>query len=326
MSKPTLYYHVGSHKTGTTAIQQTLLAAAPDLRRQGICWPVLGPSRAHSRLVRAAYAWGLQGRVKANWLAARVRWQSRGMRATVLSSEKIYRIGYEFFEQAVQDTPGNRARRIAVLHRLRDLFSDDFDVRVLLYLRRLDEFAESMFKELLFRKPYAGRFLFDDFLAEQAMLFDYAGQARELEQHLGPVSLLSYDAARRSGLIAHFCAQIGAASPRSADADPRVRRSASNTAALFLERLAGERAVSHADRLRLLDYTLAGGLPDPPGRMRSLWASRDALEAFMQRYRDPALDHLFPAIDWDRVQFGPLGDAEFQACRAAFDAWRPERV
>jgi len=322
VNKPVLYIHAGSHKTGTTAIQQTLLAAAPKLRLQGICWPVLGPSRAHSRLVRAAHAWGVQGRLKANWLAARIRWQARGMRATVLSSEKIYRIGYEFFEQTEQDTPANRARRVAVLQRLRDLFSDEFEIRVLLYLRRVDEFAESMFKELLFRKPYSGRFLFDDFLAEQALLFNYARQARELEQHLGPVSLQSYDAARRSGLIAHFCTQIGATPPQSACTGERVRRSASNTAAIFLARLSAERMVSNADRLRLLDYALKGGLPDPPDRTRSLWPSRNALEAFTRQYHDPALDHLFLAVDWDRIVFGPMDDAEFQESRAAFDAWR----
>lgn len=322
MNKPVLFIHAGSHKTGTTAIQQALLAAAPELRLQGICWPVLGPSRAHSRLVRAAHAWGLQGRLKANWLAGRIRWQARGMRATVLSSEKIYRIGYEFFEQTEQDTSANRARRVAVLQRLRDLFSDDFEIRVLLYLRRVDEFAESMFKELQFRKPYMGRFRFEDFLTEQRALCNYGDQAQELEQHLGPVSLQSYDAARRSGLIAHFCTQIGATPPQSAGTGERVRRSASNTAAMFLARLSADRTVSYADRLRLLDYALKGGLPDPPDRTRSLWPSRNALEAFMAQYHDPALDYLFPPVDWDRISFGPMGDAEFQASRAAFDAWR----
>lgn len=326
MTKPTLFIHAGSHKTGTTAIQETLHAAAAGLRLQGVCWPVLGPSRGHSRLVRAIHAGDWRSRIKAQWLAARIRRQARGLPKVVLSSEKIYRIGYEFFEQSAQNTPANRARRIEVLGNLRALFADQFDIRVLLYLRRVDEFAESMYKELLFRKPYSGRFLFDSFLAEQAQLFDYRDQVEELRQCLGPVSLLSYDAARRTGLIAHFCAQLGATAPAVANLDRRVRLSASNTAAMFLDRLAAERHLTHDDRLRLLDFALAGGLPDPEGATRSLWPSRAALEEFMARHSAHELDDLFPTVDYERMHFDPIDEREFRIKLAEFDDWSRTRT
>jgi len=331
VNKPVLYIHAGSHKTGTTAIQQALRAAKDELRRQGVCWPVLssGPAHSklqHSKLVRVVYADGLRARLQARWLASRVRRQARGTKATILSSEKIYRIGYEFFENSDQDTPAKRERRIAFLRRLRALFADDYDIRVLLYLRRVDEFAESLYKEQLFRKPYTGRFLFEDFLREQKALFDYGAQARELGEHLGPVSLQSYDAARRAGLIEHFCGLIGVAPPAQPRPGERVRQSATNTAALLLDRLAAERALTHADRLQVLEFSLSGRMPEPGGKPRSLWPSRESLEAFMRQYRDPALDHLFPAVDWDALQFGAMGDLEYRSALAAFEEWRRSRA
>ena len=324
MSRPVLYIHAGSHKTGTTAIQQALLAATRELRSQGVCWPVLrtnlAPTKAHSKLVRLVYADDPLSRLRGRWLASSVRRQARGMATTVLSSEKIYRIGYEFFENAEQDTPRKRERRISFLRRLRGLFADHFDVRVLLYLRRVDDFAESMYKELLFRKPYAGRFLFERFLVEQRALFDFGGQIRELQANLGPVSVHSYHAACAVGLVEHFCGLIGARLPAQPRHGARVRQSASNTAALFLERLSAERALTRADRLQVLEFSVSGRMPSTGNR--SLWPTRESLESFMRQNHSPELDGLFPAIDWGALQFGPLDDREFQASLAAFEDWR----
>jgi len=331
VNKPVLYIHAGSHKTGTTAIQQAMRAARGELRRQGVCWPVLrsNPEHsklAHSKLVRVAYAEGLRHRVHERWLVGRLRWQGRGCTKTIFSSEKIYRIGYEFFEHAEQDTPGKRERRVRCLRRLRTLFEDHFDIRVLLYLRRVDEFAESMYKELQFRKPYAGSFRFEDFLVQQRALFRYADQVQELQQYLGPVSLQSYDEARRRGLVEHFCGLVGVTLPARLQSGSRVRRSASNTASLFLNRLAEERPIALEDRLEVLEFSLSGRLPEPEGGVRSLWPSRASLESFLQQHREPALDHLFPAIEWGEMRFDGMSDREFEANRSAFEDWRRART
>jgi hypothetical protein len=319
---PVMYIHAGSHKTGTTAIQHTLGAAADALRQQGICWPLLSPNPGHHKLVRAAFGRDPVARFQTRRLAYRVRRQSRGCGTTVLSCEKIYRIGYEFFASADQHTDENRRRRVAVLRKLRGLFAEHFDIRVILYLRRVDEFAESMYKELLFRKPYAGRFLFENFLREQRALFNYGDQVRELEECLGPVAVYSYHAARRTGLIEHFCSLIGASVPAEVRTDARIRRSASNAGALFLVRLAGQRDLSHADRLQVLDFCLSDVWPEPAGRRHSLWPSREVFEEFLRTHRTPGLEHLFPAVDADRLAFGPLDDEQYAQCLGAFERWR----
>ena len=239
--KPVLFVHAGSQKTGTTAIQQTLGAARGELRRQGICWPELGSSPVHHKSAQSLHDRGLLARLDAAWMTRRIRRQSQGCRATVLSSERLYRIGYDLIGNEPQDSATRRRRRSEVLGRLRALFADDFDIRVILYLLRVDVFAESMFKELLFRKDYRGRYLFARFLEEQDVLFRYDTRIREFEDCLGPVSVHCYDALKGTAVVPHFCSLIGATPPGSAASDARIRRSASNAGAWFLLQLAEQR-------------------------------------------------------------------------------------
>lgn len=320
-SKPVLYIHAGSHKTGTTAIQQILGPATAELRQQGICWPVLGSSPTHHKLVRAIYGEGLLSKLQAAHLVRRIRRQARGCRATVISSEKIYRVGYEFFEGREQYTQENRERRVAFLRNLRAYFAGDFTIRVILYLRPVDDFAESMFKELLFRKPYTGRFLFDDFIKEQHALFRYRDQLDELEEWLGPVEVHSYNASRKAGLIEHFCSVVGATPPANLRPGKKIRQSASNLGALFLLRFARDHDLSPADRRKVLGFCLSDAWPEPPDSRRSLWPDRAALSSFLDTYRDAALEDVLPPQDSSRLEFGPIADRDYELCRDAFEKW-----
>lgn len=316
-----MYLHAGSHKTGTTALQEILGSATGELKQQGICWPLLPSNLAHHRLVRAVYGEFLFSGLETRKLVRRIRRQSRGCHTVVLSSEKIYRMGYEFFENAEQFTEENQQKRLAFLRRLRGLFAGEFDLSVILYLRRVDEFAESMYKELLFRKKYTGEFRFDDFLVEQRALFRYDEQIRELEQNLAPVSVYAYEAVRKGGLVEHFCSLVGAKTPARVPTDARIRLSASNTGALFLARLAGRRALEQADRRRVLAFCLSDDWHEEAGRKRSLWPTRQALEQFMQTYRSPRVSELWPPVDLDAIEFGPMQEDEFERYRDAFEQW-----
>jgi len=319
--EPVLFVHAGSHKTGTTAIQQTLGAARGELRRQGICWPQLGSSPVHHKLVQSLHDQRLLDRLNAGWMARRVRRQSQGCRATVLSSERLYRIGYDLIGNEPQDSDARRRRRSKVLGRLRALFAEDFDIRVILYLRRVDVFAESMFKELLFRKDYRGRYPFARFLEEQDALFRYDDRIREFEDCLGPVSVHAYDALKGAGVVPHFCSLIGATPPGTATPDARIRRSASNAGAWFLLQLAEQRDLSPSDRRRVLEFCLSDAWPEPPGAPRSLWPSAKEHSAFLDTYRSATLEPLLTAVDAGPLEYGPLPAAQFARCLNAWESW-----
>ncbi len=320
-SEPILFVHAGSHKTGTTAIQQTLGAARGELRGQGICWPQLGSSPVHHKLVQSLHDRGLLARLNAAWMARRIRRQSQGCRATVLSSERLYRIGYDLIGNEPQDSDARRRRRNEVLGRFRALFADEFDIRVILYLRRVDVFAESMFKELLFRKDYRGRYLFARFLEEQDVLFRYDDRIREFEDCLGPVSVHSYDALKGTGVVTHFCSLIGATPPRTAASDARIRRSASNAGAWFLLQLAEQRDLSASDRRRVLEFCLSDAWPEPPGAPRSLWPSAADRSRFLHTYHSATLDSLLTVVDAGPLEYGPLPEAQFARCLQAWEHW-----
>jgi len=191
---------------------------------------------------------------------------------------------------------------------------EDFDIRVILYLRRVDLFAESMFKELLFRKDYRGRYPFARFLEEQDALFRYDARIREFEDCLGPVSVHAYDALKGTGVVPHFFSLIGATPPGTAASDARVRRSASNAGAWFLLQLAQQRDLSPSDRRRVLEFCLSDAWPEPPDAPRSLWPSATEHSAFLDTYRSATLEPLLTAVDAGPLEYGPLPAAQFARC------------
>lgn len=320
-NEPVLFIHAGSHKTGTTAIQQTLGAARGELRRQGICWPKLGSSPVHHKFVQSLHDRGLLARLDAGWMTGRIRRQSRGCRATVLSSERLYRIGYDLIGNAPQDSDARRRRRSEVLGRLRALFAGDFDIRVILYLRRVDVFAESMYKEVLFRKDYRGRYPFARFLEEQDVLFRYDARIREFEDCLGPVSVHCYEALQGTGVVAHFCSLIGATPPDAVATGARIRRSPPNAGAWFLLRLAEQLDLSASDRRRVLEFCLSEAWPEPPGAPHSLWPSAAAHAGFLGAHPSARLEPLLPAVAADPLAYGPLTEAQFERCLDAWEHW-----
>lgn len=320
-NKPVLFIHAGSHKTGTTAIQQTLGAIRGELKRQGICWPRLGSSPVHHKFVQSLHDRGLLARLNAGWMTGRIRRQSQGCRATVLSSERLYRIGYILFGNEPQDSDANRRRRTEVLGRLQALFAGDFDIRVILYLRRVDVFAESMYKELLFRKDYPGRYLFARFLEQQDVLFRYDARIHEFEDCLGPVSVHAYDALKGAGVVPHFCSLIGATPPAPGASNARIRRSASNAGAWFLLWLSEQRDLSPSDRRRILEFCLSDAWPEPQGAPRSLWPSAASHSAFLGAHRSATLEPLLPAVDAGPLEYGPLPEAQLERCRDGWERW-----
>lgn len=324
-NKPVLFIHAGGHKTGTTAIQHALGAVRGELKRQGICWPRLGSSPVHHKFVQSLHDRGPLARLNAGWMTARIRWQSQGCRATVLSSERLYRIGYTLFGNEPQHAHPESRRRTEVLGRLRALFTDEFEIRVILYLRRVDAFAESMFKELLFRKDYQGRYSFARFLEEQDVLFRYDTRIREFEDRLGPVSLHAYDALKGTGVVSHFFSLIGATLPGPVASEARIRRSASNAGAWFLLWLAEQRDLSLTDRRRVLEFCLSDAWPEPAGAPRSLWPSAEAHSGFLGDHRSATLEPLLPAVDAVPREYGPLPEAQLERCRHAWERWSQSR-
>lgn len=317
--------HVGTHKTGTTAIQRTLAANTDYLAKYGIHWPMFGRGPAHHLLSTSTLERGFVPFVQRCYIRRKIVLAPQSCQTVVISSEKIYRMGFEFFERRPQNTRKNFQRRHDFLRRLRKVLTG-FDVQVLIFLRRVDEFAESLFKELLFRKKYTGALDFTEFLDHQRPLFDYKTQIQTMSEHLGPVKVLSYEQACRDGLLRTFCHELGVdPPPDSRTGMYRIRPSPSNFAARFLMRLASECDLDFIKRNQILEFCLSNAWKDNYGsRSSSLWTSLKSRQSFLDEFADASLLEQFSDSVTEYTDC-TLSENDYRDIRRLFERWLEDR-
>jgi hypothetical protein len=200
-----LVLHIGTHKTGTTALQQTLLANCDALAARGFDYPRLGRDAGHHLLVTRWIDLPRRhddGRpALAHWrrLAAR---HAGGDRTLVLSSEGF-----------------SRARPQTVdFGELAGLAAGFGRRTVVCYLRNQAAFIQSVYVEVLKR----GRLVdFDGFVAgciaeayAGGLFLDYGALFAQVRAGFAPdeIRFFAYEEAVRhpGGLVGHFLATIGA--------------------------------------------------------------------------------------------------------------------
>lgn len=207
-TKPKLFLHVGAHKTGTTAIQQFCLKNLGAIKNKGIIYPSYNINGAplnggHHQLAHSvSRSPKALSKEQAKDIVNELFYEAVGNENSVLiSAESIYR--------NKQKGAAFESQRVNYLVALRKLF-EDFDVHVLLVLRRPDDYIRSCYQEMVkigFKKqpsfydftlnnPYEG-VMFMKQLACFDLVFDN-------------VSVLSYeDLSNGEGLITNFFAHLG---------------------------------------------------------------------------------------------------------------------
>jgi hypothetical protein len=118
-----LFLHFGVHRTGTTALQKTLLKNAPELKRSGILYPDLGLGCNHAKI-----SWGLiSQKVTPKWLSEKLREEMDESVNKIIMSHEDFSL-------------------IENNHWLEEL-SKYFEVRVVVYLRRQELWLESWYNQ-----------------------------------------------------------------------------------------------------------------------------------------------------------------------------------
>lgn len=298
----TLVLHIGSHKTGTTAVQRFAAAHRAILRERGLWYPSydeigLPEHYAHHHFAHAI-ADAARGKFDigdAERFSAAVRRGRRKGETVLLSAEPIYR-------HVLKGPDDYWAQREAYVARLKEMIGTD-DATVLAVFRRQDGFARSLYQEKIKSRKYAARFR--QFLVEQRHEFEYHRQLSVFAAVFGGVDLLIYEDLRQRGLIDAFFAHLGI------DVSDLGRNAAENRSLpielveykrLLNATRAGKGKLAHvAD---LLDKRAAtGGLRDHID-----WISRQDMEAFCASFdaenealrRDFASDHpapIFPSLE-----------------------------
>ncbi len=153
-NKKTLYLHIGHHKTGTSAIQQFCVNNRHKLEEQGLLYPETGIAfdRMHHKL-----AWSLWDKPWAHkdiveqiledvesadilWNNLREEIEDRGLNNVLISCEEF-------------STRSTLEQCQKVKNYINKTF-ENFEVKIIVYLRRQDEAIESRYKWLV-SMPYA---------------------------------------------------------------------------------------------------------------------------------------------------------------------------
>jgi len=185
-------FHIGTHKTGSTAIQNFLLANRNRLLNSGILYPSVGlKDTAHHNL-----AWTLKaGDInKTKDLCLKIEQEATyyGVDTVVLSSEE-----FEFVRN---------------INTLKNFFSEISNAQIILYIRRPDLYLESEYKQHV--KMYKIRYKYDIYKFYYGIDFQTRFNYRlisSLWNQFTDVKVINYDhcLCEQYGLFKYLLANIG---------------------------------------------------------------------------------------------------------------------
>lgn len=322
MKRPELFLHPGMHKTGTTAIQESLDQNRDWLREHGVAYPKLSfpekkPRKAHHDLFEALALDGPEIEKELQHYCSQIEQSAEGARLTVLSAEPIYRLAYK---QNFKDRSGEAflvAHR-SYLERVRH-FLDAFDVSVLIYFRRPDSFAVSHFKNSIANGGVPSC------LAEHAKrisrFFNYQSRLKLYGEIFEHVETRCYEAEAESGLVAGFYGALGSEEPPATRAT-KVRISHGNRATLWLRRarVEDESRKRHRYRLQFAADSRVDALfaePEPS----TLWPSDAAFCEFVERNRSSYEDSFYALPEPPGRPTTTWSDEMHAKAQEAFELW-----
>lgn len=202
MSRPHLILHAGLHKTGTTALQRFAASHRERLRERGLWYPTYEPVRqtpcgAHNLLAHSLGCTRKAARFSPTEIRQLVsHWHDRAdNRSLLVSAEAFCRhvtpgAGPDWIEQ-----------RVCYLERVASALSD-FDVEIVLVLRRQDQFVHSAYLENIMKATRLASLSFPEFrkVFEQGTL-RYADNLEAFARVFDRVHVMRYDELKDDGRL-----------------------------------------------------------------------------------------------------------------------------
>lgn len=169
-----LWLHIGTHKTGTTSIQRFCAAHRDELRRAGVFYPSTGIGAFPDHYAHHRVAHAIAGRdaefdaSHAREFFDRVRSEMVDGERCLISAEPMYRhVLGTGDDDAERDDP---AGFDAYVDQVRECIGE-FDVTVIVMLRRQDLFLESLYAEHILSTGYTRGV--EAFATDRGALLDY---------------------------------------------------------------------------------------------------------------------------------------------------------
>ena len=159
-----LILHIGTHKTGTTALQRFLYANREPLAAQGFHYATPGHGLPEANFVANALNVG-KARVVGTFFEKHVGIaRRRGAHGILASAENFYAMSVLDAMARHEARADAITRDRTLIQRLKSLLPDELDsVQIVCYFRRPDRYAESLYSQHVKRGiSFAGTF--DEFL------------------------------------------------------------------------------------------------------------------------------------------------------------------
>jgi hypothetical protein len=279
--------HAGTHKTGTTSLQQLLAERRSELAAAGWHYPTLQrKGRDHNLL---AHRLATCGDAELPQLRALLARQATAPKLLLSAEELSTRIGLAdpwagFDDGAYWD------RRHRYLARLRSVLADAAQIEVYLCFRDHEAYAYTLYATKLQSGKVDGSF--EDFVRRCAPIFDYGRQAQVMADALGPVHAIGYDHLR-GDLANRFMDWIGV--PLRGLQAPRLRPTPAPELVHWLAR-AVQRGAAGDERKRRSAFCISwrAAADAKPVAPRNLWHSARQRSDFLALCRPP------PLPDWPR--------------------------
>lgn len=218
MGNRTLYVHIGMAKTGTTALQYFLWENRQVLEKKGFCYPSMRDAYADVATVNET---------RNGHFLVNDTWINNSMQHDELDA-MMYRAGmdevvrlFERYDNVILSDEGiwvaTYKRRAALWEELKaDAARYGFEVKIIVYLRRQDQYIASVYKQKLKqRTSYSNRETWEEYVSHipKTRQLDYFKKLESIRQVLGRERMIvcKYDSGSFYGgsLFADFLWRLG---------------------------------------------------------------------------------------------------------------------
>jgi hypothetical protein len=321
-----LILHAGTHKTGTTTIQGVLAANRAALAERGVYYPAepaffgtpddAQSANAHFATALAIARYGDEDRRNLERFLGHLREVGGAYETIVLSAEPLYRLMVA--DADVSSDEQEREARREFVERMARLFAEHaLQPEILLYFRRPDRFAESLYAEMVAKAGAKGTF--ETFLGIRPFRFDYRFQIDLFGRHFR-TRPYAFEEKAREGLVESFFCDNGLG---PAPAGESLRRSIPNCAVLWLRRAKRDAKLARREqRVRWL-FALQPASADlfQADRPSTFWPSAARRDAFLRPRLAQTPEFAFPEPE-PPPPLCVWSDDMHRAAEAAFAAWR----
>ncbi len=199
-----LVLHIGTHKTATTSIQHFCALNHAALRRCGYYFPRTGLSAYVANSLASGLAHGKEAEVAAFLRKARGDAAKAGCHTIVLSAESFYAMTAFFIDINSRPRDDYWVSERRLIEKMRDC-CEGMEVRILAYLRPQDEFAFSLYNQLV-KNVLGIDHSYEEFLGVTRPAFDYEGHIALWEKVFGSDRVrLGNFLTSRDRVIQDFC-------------------------------------------------------------------------------------------------------------------------